>query len=693
MPVLGDGGRLVLKREAPYPCIVASNDLLDWDTNQILDITDGYLSGDRVQAVGLPIYVDGVPIKPAGWGMYWESHWYIGPERWQCSHEDDYFYKNSGEEFPNGQFGNDSKFYATPGDRFGTDMVPEDPENDYFIHVNGLGYASFYTTRCEALRGCASDRVDLAPVGLPMIIGPYGSATYNNAVAECLPEWGDYRMSNIVQHDDGVSICLDAPLFEHPTVGTEDYHNANLSERKSSATKGYIWEVVCGVREWSLDLDAPAVDTTGVSEKFGENIKSLVTGGGSIEFYIDRECMPEGQTNGIPLMELLLLTDKGCKATAEFWMMTGSDCKTPADCGRRIEGSLYYESDVLITQTSVNLRPLEMVAGVANFVTTGEIKLMQEPWASPRVCDTTQRDPAPLPVPVKALPLFDREFVEQQYKQLDSSQYDLVKPLINAMDRWEQIFGFKEGAWETGRHQYPNWRGVRIKLQTEDPAGVWCRGENRINWTPEDFGQQATLITEVTLNWGENFNLGIDLNQYPGFIEYIWVHELGHALGMTHAGTRMFYQKPVPAYWSPAATLEDPFLRADGFDLVKDGWLQATGQRTDQVPLLAASGKYQNSGQGLAHWSGADVIVDGTRYVGLNTDVMSYETKEYYGANIIGEVTHALIKAQGNFIEKRGPEGNSVDDYGVLLRRDQLPNRLRAKPPEMPTCVPPSEQG
>ena len=168
MAVLGDGGRLVLKREAPNPCVIAANDLLDWNSNQILEICDGYLSGDRVAAVGLPIYVDGVPIKPHAWGMYWESHWYLGPDRWHCSHEEDFFYKNGGEDFPNGQFGDDAQFYAQPGDEFGKKIIPEDPENDYYIHVNGLGYVSFYTDRCAALRGCEGDRVDLAPVGLPM---------------------------------------------------------------------------------------------------------------------------------------------------------------------------------------------------------------------------------------------------------------------------------------------------------------------------------------------------------------------------------------------------------------------------------------------------------------------------------------------------------------------------------------------
>ena len=381
MAVLGSGGRLVLKRKAPYPCIISSMDLLDPASNQLLDICEEYLSGDRVQGVGLPVYVDGVPIKPEGWAMYHGGHYYLGPNRWHCGSETSPYYKGDGMEYPNGQAGDDAGFYAQAGDEFGNtpEVVPQDPEAGYYIHVNGMGYASFYNTRCGALKGCEEDRVDLAPVGGPILIGPYGSATYNNAVAECLPAWGDNRTSDIADSDTGVSICLNAPTFERPTSGTEDYDNADVQER-GTATKGYIWEVMCGVREWSLDLDAPAVDTTGVSEKFGESIKALVTGGGNIEFFIDRECHPEGVTNGIPVLELLLMTNQGAQASAEFWIMAGTDCSGTSDCSKRISGSLYYETDILITQTSINLRPTDIVAGVANFVTTGEIRLLQEPY-------------------------------------------------------------------------------------------------------------------------------------------------------------------------------------------------------------------------------------------------------------------------------------------------------------------------
>ena len=54
----------------------------------------------------------------------------------------------------------------------------------------------------------------------------------------------------------------------------------------------------------------------------------------------------------------------------------------PGECGAElcsglIAGDLYYEADILVTQTAVNVRPTELVVGTADFVTTGEIALRE----------------------------------------------------------------------------------------------------------------------------------------------------------------------------------------------------------------------------------------------------------------------------------------------------------------------------
>ena len=104
----------------------------------------------------------------------------------------------------------------------------------------------------------------------------------------------------------------------------------------------------------------------------------MVTAGGSTEFLIDRTCFDsDDHDNGLVLMQLLMMTEKGCEASAEFWLMSGTD-SCGSSCGA-INGGLFYACDILITDTAVNLRPKEIVAGTAAFVSTGEIKLITAP--------------------------------------------------------------------------------------------------------------------------------------------------------------------------------------------------------------------------------------------------------------------------------------------------------------------------
>lgn len=386
MAVLGTGGKLVLKRTAPDACIIGVEHLDPVD-NLLTDICKGYWTGDHVAVIGLPIYVGGVPVKPSGYGCYYGSAFHLGPNRDHVTSRTDQYYKQAGEEFPDGQAGDAADFYAKINDVFndGDDKIPPDPEDDYWIHVNELGYVSFYTNRCAAMRGCPRDRVDLANVGGNIAVGPYGSAIYNNAIAECYADWGRYANSDVLG-DNGLSECINMPVFTAP--GTNDYDNAEISLDLNSHAKGYVWEILCDIRGWELQLEAPNVDVTSVSEKFGNSVKSLVRGGGNVEFFIDRDCYEDGQNNGIPLMELLLMTEKGCKASAQFWMIDrGKNCDTAdRQCGK-LAGDLYYECDILVTRSSVNIRPTELVVGTAQFVTTDEIRLLQEPYNRPYCSD------------------------------------------------------------------------------------------------------------------------------------------------------------------------------------------------------------------------------------------------------------------------------------------------------------------
>lgn len=386
MAVLGQGGRLQLKREAPPACVIYE-EKLNFDTDQFLTICDDYLSGDHVTVLGLPVMGDLFPTKPEGYATYEGSKWYLGPNRWQIDSETDDFYKSDSEDYPIGETGDDAQFYARTGDEACTGGSETEPpecgplpgidNDDYWIHVNELGYVSFYKDRCQALLGCPDKRVDLVNVGGPIVVAPYGSGSYNNAVAVCYDQLGAYNPSNI---DDSVtlaSICDDAPTYQIPEAGTDEYDNANVTPRRQVSPDA-LWEVICELRQWSLELEAPSVDTQGVGEKYGNAIKSVVAGGGSMEYFIDRKCLDDCQTDALQVMQLLLMTDQSAKVSAKFWLLDRGDDPCAFMCGP-MPGEIYYSADLLITRNSVNLRPTDMVTGVAQFVTTGEIKLLIGP--------------------------------------------------------------------------------------------------------------------------------------------------------------------------------------------------------------------------------------------------------------------------------------------------------------------------
>lgn len=379
MAILGTGGKLLLKRTAPEACVINVEQVIP-EINSLRTICPGYWNGDHVSTICLPLADDPFPPNPDGYATYFDSRWFLGPNRSQITARDDIFYKTASEDYPDGQFGGASQFYAREGDISGGDVIDGCQDGDYWIHVDELGRVSFYNDRCSALKGCEEARVKLAAQTSEgfITVAPFGSAEYFNAVWRCVSAFGEYQFSDVADTVTLVSICADAPTYEIPEAGTDEYDNANVLPRGQQGDPAPFWQILCDIRQWSLELNAPSVDTTSVAEKFGTAVKSLVTAGGSTEFLIDRECFERDTVdNGLVIMQLLMMTEKGCEATAQFWVMSETN-PCGASCGS-IEGGLYYETDILITDTAINLRPTEIVAGTANFVSTGEIKLLTAP--------------------------------------------------------------------------------------------------------------------------------------------------------------------------------------------------------------------------------------------------------------------------------------------------------------------------
>jgi hypothetical protein len=135
------------------------------------------------------------------------------------------------------------------------------------------------------------------------------------------------------------------------------------------------WASISDLKDYSLELEAPAVDVTGIGTKFGESVKSLVTGGGRLSFMMERR--ESAGNDPLALARLLLMTERGCKAYAQFWVVANRlpDNQCYREGGVHASGNLYYEADLLIAGMSLNVATEDYIAGAAQFVTTGEIRL------------------------------------------------------------------------------------------------------------------------------------------------------------------------------------------------------------------------------------------------------------------------------------------------------------------------------
>ena len=350
MAVLGIEGNVRFRREAPEPIVVFENSLrADIDTFQVQSIE--FWNGDEVYLAtpnGLPFSADTLP---GGAGCYFGSFWELGPNRTHVTAEDDEYYVSD----------DDTVDFYNNGTPVNT--------GTYFVYRDQLGRLSLYATRSDALSGNPGNRIDLRQLNFEyMLIAPAGTEEYNNALAECLAANGDYRFSDVQDEVTLASICDYAPNYLQPVAGTGEYDDAELEPRRWVG--GFPWIIQGELREWNIELDAENVSTTAVGQKFGESVKSVVSGGGSFDFFVERRT-DEEKYDSTALMQLLLLTEKGAKAEAEFFMITDR-----VDTSRKLApGDLYYKCDILVTNTAINTRASDAIVGTARFVTTGPIEL------------------------------------------------------------------------------------------------------------------------------------------------------------------------------------------------------------------------------------------------------------------------------------------------------------------------------
>lgn len=344
MPVLGAGGVLELRRELPPPVVVSPESVRPHAN--VIDVSqEGYWTGDQVFVWGprgLPFDLngDGRPDLIGGFGMFFGSKLGLyGPRAARLVSGNSKWF---GPEHP----------FRTPDDPTRLDRA------ELYVFRDSLDRLAFYRTLQEALDGEATGRLEIFPVNFRLLlISPVGATGYQSRLAPTFPELDRYRFP------PGIS----ERRLEQVSTAALPAPEGDADDRP--------WVFVAEMDEWNLELTADDIDTTALGEAFGESTRALVTGGGSMNFFINR-FQYDNQVDAIFLTRLLTLLAQGCKAEARFALTTKASPYEVRPNERRLpKANTAYKAELILVANAVDTRASDLIRGSARFVTVGRIKL------------------------------------------------------------------------------------------------------------------------------------------------------------------------------------------------------------------------------------------------------------------------------------------------------------------------------
>ena len=143
--------------------------------------------------------------------------------------------------------------------------------------------------------------------------------------------------------------------------------NGVLSFRLPSYTE-FLW--LAEIREWSLTVGGSAIDTTPLGVDFTTAQKDLISCSGNLSYQLD--VSKEGQTiDPFKLLELCANLQGNAEAEARFYLVSGTDMRLFAF--DRTVTEVYYQVNIVLTESTVRVSPRNIIAGAADFVGTGQI--------------------------------------------------------------------------------------------------------------------------------------------------------------------------------------------------------------------------------------------------------------------------------------------------------------------------------
>lgn len=340
MALLGNGGILELSREWPEPMALAPAAINYSSNPKTISLNnDDYWTGDRVvlrfpDGVPFDLDGDGYADNPGGHGVYYGSTWDLSRARQHVTSNTDQYY----------QVSDSVNFYDTSTTQY---------QVDGYINQDQLGRIQLFGSELGAHNNITSDVKTISTVQTGnFVLARYSSSgTYANALTSA---------GNSIQ-----PLTLPSASQELQEIITVPSGFATISNDPDA--RGWLFQA--DLQEWALDIDVANLDMTAIGETFGEHTKALVRGAGALTFFVDHKTTYAGQ-DSLTLLRLVLLTQQYCKSSAKFYIYKDRDSNSG-----KIKGNVYYECDLLLTNSRLNIRPDDAIAGTTDFVVTGEVAI------------------------------------------------------------------------------------------------------------------------------------------------------------------------------------------------------------------------------------------------------------------------------------------------------------------------------
>jgi hypothetical protein len=373
MAVLGVGGVLDISRAIPEPVALSSARINTGGATTTISLTNtGYWAGDRIiiaSSLGVPFDVngDGYADCPDGHGIYRGGTWDTGVSRafYTGSNTDTSPFYRQYTETLNLVTQSGNQLVTQAGDALIGLSSAEDSEDFYNNTANtGLatqadGYMSrdeldrirLWTTEAAAHSASGTEKaVSKVKCGNFIVTYYDDAAQYVTAINTAATTLNELTLLQSEQ--------LLASVITLPAGFAASCDDANRN-----------WKMQCDLEEWALSIDATNLDTTAIGETFGEHVKSLVRGAGTLQFHVDHRVVA-GQEDSLSLLRLVMMINNRCNTKARFYLY-----KDRPSRGSQLSGSAYYECQILMTNSKINTRASDITVGTTDFVATSEIKI------------------------------------------------------------------------------------------------------------------------------------------------------------------------------------------------------------------------------------------------------------------------------------------------------------------------------